>query len=665
MAKQETQIPYKIPVEEAIKNRGKKSVQDLIQGWMMAEWRQFKKRNRLVEVYEMCLLDLHLESVIGNRKSKVLGEDFVLIDKNTDQQNEQKLENLFKKNWFVQFLDIALDSIFFGHSLIEITELSQENEGVRIKEVTCIERRNVVPEDKIVLYNWWDSQGIFWENPLHNNHYVSVLYKKPFGLLLNASIAVLYKRFATEAWMRFAEKYGKPIPMVNTPANKKEKKEILDAIFSMGEDGGLVLGELDKIMFANPVSGDNATNFEKIILLQNSEISKLILGQTMTTENGSSKSQAEVHENTSFELAEMDMQWLQGIINDELIPRMVRLGYPAELLNYNFEFSYFYNKRKEEVAKLQKEQEEAINSKFDRLTKLLPYIEIDDNLEQYIEQEFGIPVKKKVVQTPLNKKPKISITPKNKSIIKNQIDDTDFNFFQSYYDLVAISFFSGDTSDFNQSIIELTNKILANTLISIEYAPDTLVLQSLKDNIFKFSCAKNYQELKNISKELLDGEGNKRTFAQFKEAIKKLNIQFNQQYLSAEYEIAVTSAQMISKWNELTENGANMDVLLTFDAVGDGKTTQICKSTNKITRPASDSFWNTHAPPLHWGCRSTLKKGKKITEIPSDLPELEAEFAFNPAQKAVIYSQKHAYFKDLPKEIKTEMEEMLKKHNEK
>ena len=68
---------------------------------------------------------------------------------------------------------------------------------------------------------------------------------------------------------------------------------------------------------------------------------------------------------------------------------------------------------------------------------------------------------------------------------------------------------------------------------------------------------------------------------------------------------------------------------------------------------------------MHWGCRSTLKKGKKITEIPSDLPELEAEFAFNPAQKAVIYSQKHAYFKDLPKEIKTEMEEMLKKHNQK
>jgi hypothetical protein len=670
MAEKETQKPYRIPVQEHIKNRGKKSVQDLIQGWMTAEWEHYKKRYRLIEVYEMCVLDSHLKSVINNRKAKVLGEDFVLIDKNTDQQNEQKLENLFKKNWFVQFLDITLDSIFFGHSLIEITELSKNEQGnTQIKEITCVERRNIVPEDKIVLGNWWDTSGTCWENAMYNDYYVSAFYKEPFGLLLNASVCVLYKRFALEAWLKFAEKYGKPIPMINTPGNKKEKKEILDAIFSMGEDGGLVLGEMEKVQFANAISGDNATNFEKIINLQNSEISKLILGQTMTTDNGSSKSQAQVHENTSFELAEMDMQWIQGLINDELIPRMVRLGYPAELLNCNFEFSYFYNQRKEEVAKLKTRQEEATNAKFDRLTKLLPFIEIDDNLKNYIEQEFGIPVKKKVVQSSLNKSQKISITPKNTSIIKkkvkNQIEDTDFNLFQSYYDLVAISFFSGNTTDFNTSIIELTNKILANTLIGIEYAPDTLVLQSLKDNIFKFSCAKNYQELKNISKELLDEEGNKRTFAQFKEAIKKLNIQFNQQYLSAEYEIAVTSAQMISKWNELTENGTNMNVLLTFDAVGDGKTTQICKSTNKITRPASDSFWNTHAPPLHWGCRSTLKKGKKITEIPSDLPELEAEFAFNPAQKAVIYSQKHQYFKDLPKEIKTEMEEMLKKYNEK
>jgi hypothetical protein len=678
MTQKESTKPYIIPVQEQLKNRGKKTVQDLMQGWITAEWQYYRKRVRLVEVYEKVRVDSHLKSVINNRKSKVLGEDFVLIDKKTDLQNLLKLEDCFKgKNWFVQFLDILLDSIFFGHSLIEFTELAEDTQGKRtIKAVTCVERRNIVPEDKIVLTNWWDTSGICWENEIYNDYYISAFYKESLGLLLSASVCVLYKEFAMEAWMRFAEKYGKPIPMINTPSNDKEKKKILDEVFNMGEDGGLVLGQDDKIQFANAISGDNATNFEKIILLQNSEISKLILGQTMTTENGSSKSQGEVHERTSFELAEMDMQWIQALINDELIPRMVRLGgYPVELLDCNFEFAYFYNQRKEADALLKKQEEEATNSKFDRVVKLLPFVELDDKLATYIEQEFGIPVKKKVVQSPLNKTKKPSTTPKNTSIIKkksqvineikNQIDDTDFAFFQSYYDLLAVAFFGGDTVNFNTSIIELTNKILLETLLKIEYAPDTVVLQSLKDNIFKFSCAKNYQELKNISKELLDEEGNKRTLAQFKEAIKKLNIQFNQQYLSAEYEIAVTSAQMISKWNELTENGANMDVLLTFDAVGDGKTTEICKSTNKITRPASDSFWNTHAPPLHWGCRSTLKKGAKITKIPDDLPSVDAEFAFNPAKKAVIYSQKHDYFKNLPKEIKTEMEELLKKHNEK
>ena len=43
-----------------------------------------------------------------------------------------------------------------------------------------------------------------------------------------------------------------------------------------------------------------------------------------------------------------------------------------------------------------------------------------------------------------------------------------------------------------------------------------------------------------------------------------------------------------------------------FQAILDKRTTDTCSPLDKVTRPVGDAFWDSHWPPLHFNCRSTV-----------------------------------------------------------
>lgn len=44
-----------------------------------------------------------------------------------------------------------------------------------------------------------------------------------------------------------------------------------------------------------------------------------------------------------------------------------------------------------------------------------------------------------------------------------------------------------------------------------------------------------------------------------------------------------------------------------FDAIMDGRTTDICRTCNGVILPADAAWWTTHIPPLHHRCRSAVR----------------------------------------------------------
>ena len=76
-------------------------------------------------------------------------------------------------------------------------------------------------------------------------------------------------------------------------------------------------------------------------------------------------------------------------------------------------------------------------------------------------------------------------------------------------------------------------------------------------------------------------------------------------------------------------------IALQFIGIEDSRQTEICHSLSNIIRPYGDPFWDSRIPPLHFGCRSTIRGIYDESEIPAKYPEapkIEAAkgWGFNP-----------------------------------
>jgi aspartyl-tRNA synthetase len=136
--------------------------------------------------------------------------------------------------------------------------------------------------------------------------------------------------------------------------------------------------------------------------------------------------------------------------------------------------------------------------------------------------------------------------------------------------------------------------------------PDYTMLRHLQENVFQFSAAKNYQQLKALSQALTDGD-KVRTFSEFRTIAHSINNEHVNQWLKAEYDMAIGSSQAARMWTDFEANAEAMP-LLEFDAIMDGHTTEICASLNGIVRPLNDHFWDIYYIPNHWGERSTIRQ---------------------------------------------------------
>lgn len=185
-------------------------------------------------------------------------------------------------------------------------------------------------------------------------------------------------------------------------------------------------------------------------------------------------------------------------------------------------------------------------------------------------------------------------------------------------------------------------------------SPDYNMLKSLKESVWHFSAAKNYQQLRDLSNALLDADGNLRTFEQFKEAAMAINEKFMKTWLQTEYDLAIAGGQMASKWVSITENAETLP-LIQFDVVLDKRTTEICGPLAGIIVPFNHPMVKKYYPPNHFKCRTTVRQLASGVVTPDDkmvLPELPKMFRTNLAQSGLIFPEGHAYYEGLPESVK-------------
>lgn len=172
------------------------------------------------------------------------------------------------------------------------------------------------------------------------------------------------------------------------------------------------------------------------------------------------------------------------------------------------------------------------------------------------------------------------------------------------------------------------------------------MVKALRTNVYVFSGFKTYQQLKEASLLMVDADGNIKPFTQFLKDVQGINKNYNVNYLRAEYDNALVSAQMAAKWEDF-EALANDFPLLKFVATIDDRTTAICESLNGLTKPFDWPGWNKYMLPLHWGERSNIIQiaDGDISDVnETDLPEPPKMFANNVGKTGIIFPETHPYF---------------------
>lgn len=191
-----------------------------------------------------------------------------------------------------------------------------------------------------------------------------------------------------------------------------------------------------------------------------------------------------------------------------------------------------------------------------------------------------------------------------------------------------------------------------------ENSKDWELLNELRENIYMFSAAKTYQQVRDMTDQLVDSDGNITSWHEFKEAAGKIFDQYNENWLRSEYDTAIGQGQNAVKWQRIEEQ-KDLFPMLQYSAVEDEQTCEICAPLDGMVAAVDDPIWDTVMPENHFRCRCLviqLEDGKPTPgreEIVSDVEDkMSPVFMMNPGKDEVIFNEHHPYFDVAPKDSK-------------
>lgn len=312
--------------------------------WQMAINVNSPNRRQLYDIYRDVEVDGHLSGCVGQREGFVMARSFKIVDA-SGKENDEAM-HYFDQAWFKQFCQYALDAVYWGHSLIELGNVVKDGNGLYSYDgVKLIPRKHVIPEFGRVVTSLGDdwTAGIDYRQPPFAEWLVEAGKPDDLGLYLKAAQHTIPKKNMLAFWDTFGEIFGMPMRIAKTASrDKKEIERLNRMLVEAGASQTAVMPMDTELDFIESTRGDAYNVYNQRVDRANSELSKLIIGQTMTIEDGSSLSQSQTHLQVFQNLVEKDADMLRDIINNRLIPRMIGHHFPLKDLRFDWDYSTDY-----------------------------------------------------------------------------------------------------------------------------------------------------------------------------------------------------------------------------------------------------------------------------------------------------------------------------------
>lgn len=332
--------------------------------------------------------DAHISSVLQTRKYGILGLDYNIEPYSQDSKDiniaEFVNECILDINNFDDALYDFMDAVFKGFAVAEIM-WDYDGRNYITELIT-------VPQNKITWTNSTSprlltAQQPYTGIPLEENKFVVHIHKTrttslPTKQGLFQCIAWLYifKSFAMRSWARFSELYGMPLRLGKYDASARDEdvQALYNALKSLGNDAAGVISQSTMIEFIEASKSSSIDVYQVLIDTCNSEISKAVLGQTLSTEqtgNGS-YAMAKVHNDVRDDIRNADCEILSNTIRNQIIRPLVEFNFGNSA---NLPFFKFLN-----------EEEEDMQAEANKI-KILVDSGLDTIPIKWIHDKFGIP----------------------------------------------------------------------------------------------------------------------------------------------------------------------------------------------------------------------------------------------------------------------------------
>lgn len=296
---------------------------------LSAENIQRPQRYYLYQTYKDAVLDAHLSACIENRINLTMAREHQFL--NADGSVNEDATKLLKTKWFSDYCRYVLETPFYGYSVIQFGDLTDTG----FTSSTLIPRQYVKPEFHVVTETYSGFNGNDWRDEPFKWWCVGVGDEKDLGILKSASIYAIYKKNALGAWAEFAEVFGVPLRVGRTditdPLSKQNMENFLK---NFGVSPYAVLDKKDLFEVIASNKSDAFQVFDAMIQRCNTEISKLILGNTSMMDEKAHVGSAEVHERVTARYMERDEHMLENSVNTQLLPILEYHGFPVKGLQY-------------------------------------------------------------------------------------------------------------------------------------------------------------------------------------------------------------------------------------------------------------------------------------------------------------------------------------------
>lgn len=365
--------------------------------------------------------DPHLFSQMQTRKNAITGIDFEILPYSTEDETSKKITEfisdiIFNLDTEDIFIDL-LDAIGKGFAVSEIM-WKYKNGMVVVAEIKNREQKKFFwdHEDKFKVMTIENPQG----ETLPINKFITHRYKarsghsSKAGIMRVVSWMYLFKNYTIKDWVAFAEVYGMPLRLgkYNTGASEDDKNALQTALVMLGSDAAGIVPDGTQIEFIEAGKTSTLNVYESLANFCNKEMSKAILGQTLTTDIGDngSRAAAQVHDGVRKDLVEADCKALARTIRNDLIKPLVLFNFGSQYVDHApyLKFNYEEPEDTEKNAKTYKTIIKDIG---------LPIA------EDHLYEKFGIPKPEEgqkiitVPQSPING----SLGLKDTQIIANKI----------------------------------------------------------------------------------------------------------------------------------------------------------------------------------------------------------------------------------------------------